>query len=326
MRVLITGGAGFIGSHLSDAYIQRGDEVYIIDDLSTGTIENIQHLKGHPRFHYTIDNVHNNPVTAELIDQCDVIFHLAAAVGVKLIVESPVRTIETNVHGTEVVLSLANKKKKKVLIASTSEVYGLSTDVPFREDGNLVMGATTKGRWSYACSKAIDEFLALAYWREKKLPTIVVRLFNTVGPRQTGQYGMVIPTFVKQALTGRPITVYGDGKQSRCFGYVGDVVGALVKLMDQPGAVGQVFNIGSNVEITILELAERVKQITQSDSEIQFVPYDEAYEEGFEDMPRRIPDITKVSELVGFRPEVGLDQILENVIDFQIGRRRAAGD
>ena len=325
MRVLITGGAGFIGSHLSDAYIQRGDEVYIIDDLSTGTIENIQHLKGHPRFHYTIDNVHNNPVTAELIDQCDVIFHLAAAVGVKLIVESPVRTIETNVHGTEVVLSLANKKKKKVLIASTSEVYGLSTDVPFREDGNLVMGATTKGRWSYACSKAIDEFLALAYWREKKLPTIVVRLFNTVGPRQTGQYGMVIPTFVKQALTGRPITVYGDGKQSRCFGYVGDVVGALVKLMDEPGAVGQVFNIGSNVEITILELAERVKQITQSDSEIQFVPYDEAYEEGFEDMPRRIPDITKVSELVGFRPEVGLDQILENVIDFQIGRRRANG-
>ena len=232
MRVLITGGAGFIGSHLADAYIKRGDEVYVIDDLSTGTIENIQHLKGHPRFHYTIDTVHNHPVTAELVDQCDVIFHLAAAVGVKLIVESPVRTIETNVRGTEVVLSLANKKKKKVLIASTSEVYGLSADVPFREDGNLVMGATTKGRWSYACSKAIDEFLALAYWREKKLPTIVVRLFNTVGPRQTGQYGMVIPTFVKQALAGRPITVYGDGKQRRCFGYVGDVVGALVKLMD----------------------------------------------------------------------------------------------
>jgi nucleoside-diphosphate-sugar epimerase len=266
LRVLITGGAGFIGSHLSDAYIQRGDEVYVIDDLSTGTIENIQHLKGHPRFHYTIESVHNTPVTAELIDQCDVIFHLAAAVGVKLIVESPVRTIETNVRGTEVVLALANKKKKKVLIASTSEVYGLSTDVPFREDGNLVMGATTKGRWSYACSKAIDEFLALAYWREKKLPTIVVRLFNTVGPRQTGQYGMVIPTFVKQALAGRPITVYGDGKQSRCFGYVGDVVGALVKLMDHNDAVGQVFNIGSNVEISILELAQLVKQITKSNS------------------------------------------------------------
>jgi UDP-glucose 4-epimerase len=326
LRILITGGAGFIGSHLSDAYIQRGDEVYVLDDLSTGTIENIQHLKGHPRFHYTIDSVHNQPVTAELIDQCDVIFHMAAAVGVKLIVESPVRTIETNVHGTEVVLSLANKKKKKVLIASTSEVYGLSTDVPFREDGNLVMGATTKGRWSYACSKAIDEFLALAYWREKKLPTIVVRLFNTVGPRQTGQYGMVIPTFVKQALAGRPITVYGDGNQSRCFGYVGDVVGALVKLMDHPNAVGQVFNIGSNSEISIVELAQRVKQITHSDSDVVFVPYDEAYEEGFEDMPRRVPDITKVSELVGFKPAMSLDGILESVVDYHVGRRHATGD
>lgn len=326
MRVLITGGAGFIGSHLSDAYIKRGDEVYVIDDLSTGSIENIQHLKSHPRFHYTIDSVHNHPVTAELIDQCDVIVHLAAAVGVKLIVESPVRTIETNVRGTEVVLSVANKKKKKVLIASTSEVYGLSSDVPFREDGNLVMGATTKGRWSYACSKAIDEFLALAYWREKKLPTIVVRLFNTVGPRQTGQYGMVIPTFVKQALAGRPITVYGDGTQSRCFGYVGDVVGALMKLMDSSEAVGQVFNIGSNEEISIRALAERVKEITRSNSEIVHVPYDQAYEEGFEDMPRRIPDISKVSELVGFRPEMSLDGILESVIDYQIGRRRAAGD
>jgi len=326
LRVLITGGSGFIGSHLSDAYIKRGDEVYVIDDLSTGSIENIQHLKSHPRFHYTIDSVHNQPVTAELIDQCDVIFHLAAAVGVKLIVESPVRTIETNVRGTEVVLSVANKKKKKVLIASTSEVYGLSSDVPFREDGNLVMGATTKGRWSYACSKAIDEFLALAYWREKKLPTIVVRLFNTVGPRQTGQYGMVIPTFVRQALAGRPITVYGDGTQSRCFGYVGDVVGALMKLMDNSEAVGQVFNIGSNEEISIRALAERVKEVTKSDSEIVYVPYDQAYEEGFEDMPRRIPDISKVSGLVGFRPEMSLDGILESVIDYQIGRRRAAGD
>jgi UDP-glucose 4-epimerase len=249
-----------------------------------------------------------------------VIFHLAAAVGVKLIVESPVRTIETNVHGTEVVLSLANKKKKKVLVASTSEVYGLSAEVPFREDGNLVMGATTKGRWSYACSKAIDEFLALAYWREKKLPTIIVRLFNTVGPRQTGQYGMVIPTFVKQALAGRPITVYGDGKQTRCFGYVGDVVGALLKLMDEPEAVGQVFNIGSSEEVTILELAERIKELTKSDSEIIFVPYDEAYEEGFEDMPRRVPDVSKISSLVGFRPEMSLDGILESVISFQTGR------
>lgn len=320
MRVLITGGAGFIGSHLSDAYLQRGDEVFIIDDLSTGSIENIRHLKEHPRFHYTIESVHNQPVTAELVDQCDVVFHLAAAVGVKLIVESPVRTIETNVRGTEVVLSLANKKKKKVLIASTSEVYGLSAEVPFREDGNLVMGATTKGRWSYACSKAIDEFLALAYWHEKKLPTVVVRLFNTVGPRQTGRYGMVIPTFVKQALSGRPITVYGDGKQSRCFGYVGDVIGALAKLMDHPDAVGGVFNVGSNEEITILGLAERVRKLTQSKSEIAFVPYDEAYEEGFEDMPRRVPDISKVGKLIGFRPEMSLDGILKTVIDFQNGR------
>ena len=321
MKILITGGAGFIGSHLSDAYLKRGDEVYVIDDLSTGRIENIQHLKGQPRFHYTIDTVHNHPLTAELVDQADVVFHLAAAVGVKLIVESPVRTIETNVRGTEVVLSIANKKKKKVLLASTSEVYGLSTDVPFREDGNLVMGATTKGRWSYACSKAIDEFLALAYWREKKLPTIVVRLFNTVGPRQTGQYGMVIPTFVKQALAGRPITVYGDGNQSRCFGYVGDVVGALIKLMDHKDAVGNVFNIGSNEEISILQLAQRIKELTQSDSEIVFVPYDEAYEEGFEDMPRRIPDISKVRNLVGFEPKMTLDGILQSVIDFQSGRR-----
>lgn len=321
MRVLITGGAGFIGSHLADAYLKRGDEVCVIDDLSTGRIENIQHLKGQPRFEYTIDTVHNRPLTAELVDRCDVVFHLAAAVGVKLIVESPVRTIETNVRGTEVVLSLANKKKKKVLIASTSEVYGLSTDVPFREDGNLVMGATTKGRWSYACSKAIDEFLALAYWREKKLPTIVVRLFNTVGPRQTGQYGMVIPTFVKQALAGRPITVYGDGKQSRCFGYVGDVVEALIDVMDHNDAVGNVFNIGSNEEISILRLAQRVKELTQSDSEIVFIPYDEAYEEGFEDMPRRIPDITKVGDLVGFQPKMRLDGILQSVIDYQSGRK-----
>jgi UDP-glucose 4-epimerase len=324
VRVLITGGAGFIGSHLADAYLHRGDEVFVIDDLSTGSIENIRHLKDHPRFHYTIENVHNQPVTAELVDQCDVVFHLAAAVGVRLIVESPVRTIETNVHGTEVVLSLANKKKKKVLIVSTSEVYGLSNEVPFREDGNLVMGATTKGRWSYACSKAIDEFLALAYWREKKLPTIVVRLFNTVGPRQTGQYGMVIPTFVKQALSSRPITVYGDGKQSRCFCYVGDVVSALMRLMDEPKAVGEVFNVGSNQEITILELAQKVKELTKSDSEVTFIPYDEAYEEGFEDMPRRVPDISKANRFVGFKPQMSLDGILQTVIDFHSGQHLPA--
>ena len=321
MRVLITGGAGFIGSHLSDAYVERGDEVFCIDDLSTGSIDNIAHLKGHVRYHYSIDTVHNQPVVAELIDQCDVVFHLAAAVGVKLIVESPVRTIETNVKGTEVVLSQANKKKKKVLLASTSEVYGLSNDVPFREDGNLVMGATTKGRWSYACSKAIDEFLALAYWREKKLPTVVVRLFNTVGPRQTGQYGMVIPTFVKQALSGRPITVFGTGEQTRCFGFVKDVVGALIKLMERDEAVGEVFNIGSNEEVSIMELARRVRELTGSNSEIVTVPYDEAYEEGFEDMPRRVPDISKVGALTGFRPTVTLDQILQSVIEYYSGRQ-----
>ncbi len=319
MRVLITGGAGFIGSHLSDAYIKRGDAVHVIDDLSTGSIHNIAHLKNHPRFSYTIDTIQNRAVVAELVDACDMVVHLAAAVGVKLIVESPVRTIETNVHGTEVVLAQANKKKRKVLVASTSEVYGLSTEVPFKEDGNLVMGATTKGRWSYACSKAIDEFLALAYWREKRLPTIVVRLFNTVGPRQTGQYGMVIPNFVRQALANRPITIYGDGEQTRCFGYVEDVVGALIKLMDEDKAIGEVFNIGSSEEVSILELAERIKRLTNSSSEIIFVPYDEAYESGFEDMPRRVPDTTKVRELVGFNPQINLDGILQSVIAYHSG-------
>src|SRR5216684_1685840 len=256
--------------------------------LITGSIENIRHLKEHPRFHYTIESVHNQPVTAELVDQCDVVFHLAAAVGVKLVVESPVQTIETNVRGTEVVLSMANKKKKKVLIASTSEVYGLSEQVPFREDGNLVMGATTKGRWSYACSKAIDEFLALAYWREKKLPTVIVRLFNTVGPRQVGRYGMVVPTLVSQALEEKPLTVHGNGRQTRCFGYIGDVVKPLLLLMGHPEAPGEVFNIGSTEEVSITHLAERIVALTGSRSEIVYVPYSQAYEEGFEDMPRRV--------------------------------------
>ncbi|OHB70357.1 MAG: nucleoside-diphosphate sugar epimerase [Planctomycetes bacterium RBG_13_63_9] len=316
MRVLITGGAGFIGSHLSDAYIQRGDEVFILDDLSTGSIYNVLHLKHHPRFHYTIDSVHNRAAVAELVDQCDVVFHLAAAVGVNLIIESPVRTIENNVHGTEVVLRQASKKKKRVLVASTSEVYGVSSQMPFREDGNLVMGATTKGRWSYACSKAIDEFLALAYFREKALPAIVVRLFNTVGPRQTGRYGMVIPTFVFQALTGEPIAVFGDGTQSRCFGYVGDVVDALVRLMDHPNAAGEVFNIGSTEEVTIADLAEMIKAMTGSQSEIVLVPYEKAYEEGFEDMPRRVPDVSKINSLIGFSPRVTLERILQEVIDY----------
>src|SRR6476661_6201425 len=257
MRVLITGGAGFVGSHLAEALLERGDEVFVLDDLATGSIENISHLKHRPAFHYTIDSVTNEPVLAELIDRCDTVVHLAAAVGVKLIVEAPVRTIETNVHGTEVVLKIANKKKKLVLIASTSEVYGKSATVPFSEEADLVLGPTSKHRWAYACSKMIDEFLALAYWKERKLPVIVVRLFNTVGPRQTGQYGMVVPSLVRQALANEPITVFGDGTQARSFTYVGDVVDALLKLVAEPKAIGQVINIGNMQEVTIQRLAER---------------------------------------------------------------------
>ncbi len=316
MRALITGGAGFVGSHLSELLLEEGHEVYVLDDLSTGSIDNIAHLKSNPRFHYTIDSVDNEPLLAELVDRGDVIFHLAAAVGVKLIVEQPVRTIETNVHGTEVVLRHANKKKKLVVIASTSEVYGKNVAVPFVEDADLVLGPTLKHRWAYACSKAIDEFLALAYWKEKKLPVVIARLFNTVGPRQTGQYGMVIPTFVRQALAGRPITVFGDGTQTRSFTYVGDVVWALAALAREPKAVGQVFNIGNGHEISILALAERVKAITGSRSSIVTIPYDQAYEEGFEDMPRRVPDTTKIRDLIGYEPRVQLEEILAKVIDY----------
>jgi len=317
VRSLITGGAGFIGCHLAEGLLRQGQEVYVLDNLSTGSIDNIEHLKGRKGFHYVIDSVQNEHLLAEMIDRSDVVYHLAAAVGVRLIVESPVNTIETNVHGTELVLRHANKKRKKVIVASTSEVYGKSTRVPFREDHDLVLGPTFKGRWSYACSKAIDEFLAIAYWREKKLPVVVVRLFNTVGPRQTGRYGMVIPSFVKQAVLGDPITVYGDGNQSRCFTYVGDVVRALVGLADHPGAVGEVFNIGGGREITMNELAWLVKEKAASSSEIVHIPYDQAYEEGFEDMPRRVPDITKISRLLGWRPSLDVEQIVERVIEFQ---------
>jgi nucleoside-diphosphate-sugar epimerase len=317
MKALITGGAGFVGSHLAEALVARGDEVYVLDDLSTGSIENIEHLKTMPRFHYSIESIMNEPMTAELVDRVDVVFHLAAAVGVRLIVESPVNTIETNVHGTEMLLKLANKKKKKILIASTSEVYGKSTAVPFREDADLVMGPTFKGRWSYACSKAIDEFLALAYFKEKRLPVVVFRLFNTVGPRQTGRYGMVIPNFVKQALLGHPLTVFGDGTQSRCFTYVTDVVGQLVRLAEHEGAVGQVFNIGNDrEEITVRALAERIKARTSSRSDIVTIPYSQAYEEGFEDMPRRVPDLGKLRALTGYEPRVHLDEILDNVVAY----------
>ena len=316
MRALITGGAGFVGSHLSERLLADGHEVFILDNLSTGSMDNIVHLKSHPKFHYAIDDVTNEGVLAELIDRADVVFHLAAAVGVKPIVEAPVHTIETNVHGTEVVLKHANKKKKLVVIASTSEVYGKSADVPFREDADLVLGPPLKHRWAYACSKAIDEFLALAYWKEKKLPVIIVRLFNTVGPRQTGQYGMVIPTFVRQALAGRPITVFGDGTQSRSFTYVGDVVDALVKLVQEPRAIGQVFNIGNPGEITIKALAEKIRDMVGSSSPVTLIPYDEAYEAGFEDMPRRVPDVSKIHGLIGFQPTVHLDGILDSVIRY----------
>jgi UDP-glucose 4-epimerase len=317
MKALITGGAGFVGSHLAEALLHRGDEIYVIDDLSTGSIENIEHLKGRPGFHYTIETILNEPVFAELVDRVDVVFHLAAAVGVRLIVDSPVRTIETNVHGTELVLKLANKKRKKVLLTSTSEVYGKAEAIPFREDGDIVMGPTSKGRWSYACSKAIDEFLALAYHKEKRLPVVVARLFNTVGPRQTGRYGMVIPNFVKQALLGHPLSVHGDGSQRRCFGYVGDVVGQLVALAEEPRAVGQVFNVGNDrEEVTILDLARRVKDRTDSSSEIVLVPYDKAYEEGFEDMSRRIPDLSRLRALTGYEPTVSLDEIIDRVVAY----------
>jgi UDP-glucose 4-epimerase len=316
VRVLITGGAGFIGSHLSEALLDQGHQVQILDNLSTGSIDNINHLKGREGFEYFIDSVDNEPLLAEMIDRCDVVFHLAAAVGVKLIVEQPVYTIETNVHGTEVVLKHANKKKKLVVIASTSEVYGKSDDVPFREDSDLVLGPTPKHRWAYACSKAIDEFLALAYWKERKLPVIIVRFFNTVGPRQTGQYGMVIPNFVRQALAGEPITVFGDGTQRRAFTHVTDVVGALLKLMAEPKAVGQVVNVGNTEETTIFALAERVRELTGSKSPIKRIPYDEAYESGFEDMPRRVPALAKIEGLIGYKPVHTLDDILEQVIDY----------
>lgn len=317
MRYLITGGAGFIGSHLADELLARGDRVHVLDDLSTGSIYNIQHLKGRPGFQYTIDSASNAPLVAELIDEADVVYHLAAAVGVELIIQSPVQTIVTNVHCTEVVLTQACKKKRPVFVASTSEVYGKSERLPYREDGDLLMGPTSAGRWSYACSKAIDEFLAIAYWRERRLPTVVGRLFNTVGPRQTGMYGMVVPSFVRQALLGDPITVYGDGTQQRCFCHVADVVNALIGLMRTEDAYGQVFNVGSTEEVSIGELAQRVRTLARSESEIVTVPYEEAYEEGFEDMRRRIPDTSKVRDLLGWTATKSLDDILVDVIHSQ---------
>ena len=317
LKALITGGAGFIGSHLAEFLLNKGWRVKVIDDLSTGSIENIEHLKQNPRFSYVLDTVLNRSLMMELIDWADVVFHLAAAVGVRLIVEKPVHTIETNIKTTELVLELCSKKKKPVLISSTSEVYGKLDKEKFSEDDDLVLGPTSKFRWCYAASKIIDEFLAKAYYKERKLPVVVVRLFNTIGPRQTGQYGMVVPRFVRQALQGEPITVYGDGSQRRSFTWVGDVVEAMVKLVQHPKAYGEVFNIGHTKDISILELAKLVKKLTGSSSEIVFIPYDKAYEPGFEDMRRRLPDISKAQKLIGYKPTLDLPEMLKRIIAYE---------
>jgi len=316
VRYLITGGAGFIGSHLAERLLQQGEHVVLLDNLSTGSMENIRHLKGSEHLEYHLDGIENRQLLAELVDDADVIVHFAAAVGVKLIVESPVRTIETNVNGTQSVLEAACKKRKLVLVASTSEVYGKNTNIPFTEEADLVLGPTTKGRWSYAASKALDEFLALSYWKEKKQPVIVVRFFNTVGPRQTGRYGMVLPNFVKRALANEPIEVYGDGTQSRCFCDVRDTVEALLRLIPLHRAVGEVINIGNTEEVSIEDLAKIVKQRTNSSSPIQFVPYDQAYEPGFEDMMRRVPSIEKLESFTGFRPQTSLAEIIDRVSSY----------
>lgn len=321
-RALITGGAGFVGSHLAEELLERGHEVEVIDDLSTGSIDNIAHLKSHRAFHYTIDTVLNRPLLAEMVDRADEVYHLAAAVGVRLIVEQPVRTIETNIKATELVLEMASKKHKRVLVASTSEVYGKQSSHPFGEDDDVILGPTSKSRWCYAASKMIDEFLAIAYARERDLPVTILRLFNTIGPRQTSQYGMVVPRFVQQALRGDPITVYGDGTQSRSFSWVGDVVDAMVSLIHRPEAMGEVFNVGHDEEISIHDLALLVRRLTNSDSEITFVPFEEAYAPGFEDMPRRLPDIRKLAGLIGYEPSLDLPEMIERVIAYERRRMR----
>jgi len=316
MKVLITGGAGFIGSHLAEKLLSKGYEVFVIDNLWTGKLSNVSSIQNNPNFHLVVDTILNESVMNELIFKVDQIYHLAAAVGVKIIMDHPVETLETNVKGTEVVLRLANKFKKKVFIASTSEVYGKHRDHKLREEDNRVMGSVKKRRWAYACSKTLDEFLALAYYDEKKLPVVIGRLFNTVGPRQTGQYGMVLPNFVQSALLGKPILVYGDGNQTRSFAHVYDVVEVIIKLMETPEAEGEIFNIGNDEEITINELALKVKQMTNSSSPIEHIPYELAYGPGFEDMERRCPDISKIRNLLSYEPKYNIDMIIQSVIEY----------
>lgn len=321
MRALITGGAGFIGSHLTEELLERGDEVTVIDDLSTGRKENIAHLEGRPDFYFVQDTIMNEGRMRKLIDDCEMVYHLAAAVGVKFVIDHPLKSMEINVRGTEIVLELAGKDKKKVLLTSTSEIYGKKEDGLFKEDDDRVLGTTTISRWSYSCAKALDEFLALAYYRERGLPVVIVRLFNTCGPRQAGRYGMVIPRFVEQALSGKSITVYGDGKQTRSFTYVADVVKAIIALTNHPQAIGDIFNIGSEEGISIADLAKKIKELTNSQSEIVFVPYEEAYEKGFEDMRYRVPNISKIRRLIGYSPRVKLDEMLKKIIENRIEGR-----
>ena len=315
MKSLITGGAGFIGSHLCEALLTRGENVIVLDDLSTGSVENLRNMRKHPNLLCVFESMMNRSLLCELVDESDIVYHLAAAVGVRRIIDSPVRTIETNVRGTELVLECAAKKGKPVFIASTSEVYGKNAAVPFRENDDIVLGPSSRSRWSYATSKLLDEFLALAYWKEKKVPVVIGRLFNTVGPRQTGRYGMVLPNFVTQALQGGPITVFGSGQQTRCFSHVHDVVEAIIRLMACDLAVGEVINIGNDQEVSILKLAEMVKAQTASSSPIQFLSYDEAYAPGFEDMVRRVPSLEKLVSRIAFRPTTPLPAIIQSVIE-----------
>jgi len=322
MVALITGGAGFIGSHIAEELLKRGNRVLVIDDLSTGKRENISHLEGDERFSFIQGTILNEPLIESLVEECDMIYHLAAAVGVQFIIRNPIKSIETNVLGTEIVLRLAEKNKKKIIIASSSEIYGKNQKEIFTESDGRVLGTTLTHRWSYSCSKALGEFLALAYWREKRLPVIIVRLFNTCGPRQTGRYGMVVPRFIEQAISGEPITICGDGNQTRSFAYVSDVVNGIVNLGGHPRAVGEIFNLGGEEKITISGLAKKIKRFTKSNSQIIYLPYEEVYGEGFEDMRHRIPDITKVRSLIGYVPKVGLEDALKKTIEYHKNKKR----